>query len=48
MDTRSLYDSNNSNTSASSGSLADMGVSQNYGYLIGGTYTRDYSIWGSI
>ena len=25
-----------------------MGVSQNYGYLLGGPYNRDYSIWGSI
>ena len=25
-----------------------MGVSQNYGYLVGGPYNKDYSILGSI
>ena len=25
-----------------------MGVSQNYGYLFGGPYNKDYSILGSI
>ena len=27
---------------------ADMGVSQNYGYLVGGAHNKEYSILGSI
>ena len=29
-------------------STIHMGVSQNYGYLFEGPYTKDYSIWGPI